>query len=513
MKKIILITVIVGLVSFGLYQFFKDGEPDFDLFEVAKRDIFLEIWEVGRVERGERINLNFKSAGRIENIYIEANQVVEKGDPLAKLDTTDLEIQLQEARSSLELANLNLKKLLEGATPEEVDIAQSRVESAEISLENAKEGLRNSYDAAINVLNNAYPQIYNSFDFVKDFIRNYVVVHDRDAKRILDARTKIGVADETAKLYLDKAKDPSAEEKDIEESLLKIRNSLEVVFENLEVIREIINRSSNYRDRVLDSDKTLLGTLKTNINSALNSVISSQQAIISAKSGIETAKTGLREAESQLSIVKIGARQVDIELYEAQVRQARARVTLYENQIKESTLRSPIDAQVASIGKKEGEIVQAIIQDAVVSLLPVVPFEIRANIYEEDIVKMEIGMPVEINIPAFPEESFQGEIVFIDDTEKIIDAVVYYEIKVSFIDEPPTGLRTNMTADIVISLEVKENVLSVPRRAVQRVGEKTMVEVSKDGVIEEREVEVGLRGDDLIEIVSGVKEGEKVIIR
>ena len=512
-KKTIFIIVIMLLVSSGIYLVFKKDEPPLNLFEVTRGNVTEELWETGRIQRGERINLSFQSAGEIEKIYIQTNQAVKKGEILAKLNTADLELQLQTARSSFEVAQLNLKKLLAGADPEEIKITQAQAENARIFLDGAEESLENSYQSAVTILNSSHPQIYNALDFTKEFVREYVVIYDEDGRKLMKARDEINSAEETAKSHWEDAKKLGAGRQDIETALSVMRGSLETTFNSLEAVREIIDKSAAYRDKVSAADKVFIGTLKTNVNSALTNIIASQQAISSMKLNIETAKRKLQEAENYLALVTAGAGQVDTDLYQAQIRQAQLQVLFYENQIEKSTLRSPVNAQVAQIRKREGEAVQAMPADTVISLLPVIPFEIAADIYEEDIVKIKMGALVEISLPAFPGETFTGSVIFIDETEKIIDGVVYYEIKASFDKDPPQGLRTTMTADIVIQVGLEENVLVVPRDAIQRVGEKTTAEVFSDDIIREREVEIGLRGDDYIEIIAGLTEGEKVVIR
>lgn len=512
-KKIVLIIIVIGLIFAAGYWFLREKEPSFILFEVIKEDIVEELWENGKVQRGERINLSFQSAGQIEKIYVQASQEVEKGEILAKLDDTDVNFQLQTARNSLELAQLNLEKLLAGSGPEEIKIAQKQAESAGIFLESAEENLKNSYQTAITALNVSYPQIYNAFDFAEYFVGEYVVIYDEEGRELMRLRDEIKNAEEEVKIYWEIARNSGADYQDIETAILKMINSLEMTFNSLEKIRETVDKSAVYKNKISAADKNSLDTLKASVNSSLVSVIGFQQTISSVKLSFEAAKTKLQEAENYLALIVTGARQVDIDLYEMQIKQAQTQVRFYENQIEKLILRSPIKAQVVAINKREGETVQSMIGDVVVSLMPKVPFEIRANIYEEDIVKIKKEAPVKISFPAFPKEFFKGSVIFIDEAEKIIDGVVYYEIRIAFDREPPEGIRTTMTADIIIQIARKENVFVVPREAVKRDGNKEIVEVLKDNLIKEKEVEVGLRSDEKLEIITGLTEGEKVIVR
>ncbi|KPJ71580.1 hypothetical protein AMJ50_01695 [Parcubacteria bacterium DG_74_3] len=77
-----------------------------------------------------------------------------------------------------------------------------------------------------------------------------------------------------------------------------------------------------------------------------------------------------------------------------------------ENSLKEAILISPVEGQITKINKEIGEQVQPMLQDVVITILPVSPFEIEANIYEEDVVKIDIGNPVDISLVAFP-KNFQ----------------------------------------------------------------------------------------------------------
>jgi len=327
------------------------------------------------------------------------------------------------------------------------------------------------------------------------------------------ARDEIERAEAEAKLYLGIAKESSKKDEDVETALLIMKNSLEAAFNNLETIREIADKSVVYREKVSAADKTSLDTLKTNINGALTNVIGVQQTISSMKSNVETAQTKLQEAESRLDLIKAEVRQVDIDLSEAQIRQAQTRVQFYENQIQQSKLISPVAGKIIEIKKRIGELVQPTSQDVVIVVLPIAPYEIKVDIYEEDVIEISVGNSVEITLVAFPDKKIEGKVISISPAEKIVDGVVYYETTIGF-EEMLEEVKPGMTADVNIKTAVRENVLSLPEDAIQRKDGKTIVEVFKNGQIQERDIEIGLRGsNDMVEVLSGLEEGEKVIQR
>jgi multidrug efflux pump subunit AcrA (membrane-fusion protein) len=112
---------------------------------------------------------------------------------------------------------------------------------------------------------------------------------------------------------------------------------------------------------------------------------------------------------------------------------------------------------------------------------------------------------------AFPKQTFEGRVLSIDPAEKIVDNVVYYQVTIDFPDQP-MGIRSGMTADIVIETEKKQDILRVAKSAVEVVDGAETVRVVKNGKIENRKITIGLAGDEYLEIISGLNEGDQVIV-
>jgi len=512
MRKRIIISIIILLVVFGVYQgFFKKERPTFNLAEVVRGEITQEVSETGQVKKGEEINLSFKNAGRIEKIYVEVGEKVKEGDILAKLDTAPLKIQLQEAKAASDIARAKLNKLSAGPTQEEIKIAQTAVKNSQVALDTARQGLKDAGEDALNVLDDSYLKAYNAFNEVDLIQRTYFTADDQEGIKVRENKDKTAAGMTQAKSYLDIAKADSTNEK-INTSLSEMKKALEIASDALKIIRETCEEPT-YRNLVSSTNKTSLDTHRGYINTAITNLTNSQQSIISAKFAIESAEGVLQAAEDDLALTTAPARQEDIDLYQAQVAQAQAQVQLLENQIEEAVLVSPTNGQITKIAKQVGENVQSMTGDVVITLLPDAPFQIKANIYEEDIIKMKIGNPADISFVAFPEKVFKGKIISIDPAEKLIEGVVYYEVTIA-LEEMPEGLKPGMTTDLVIKTAQKENVLTVPQDAIQNKEGKTIVEVLKGEKFEEREIEIGLKGsNDIVEVISGLEEGEKVTIR
>ena len=238
--------------------------------------------------------------------------------------------------------------------------------------------------------------------------------------------------------------------------------------------------------------------------------ITNQTNISTAENAVLLAENNLKSADNNLELVIAGPREEDVQLYQAKVDSAKADVSRFEQNLADAKLRSPIDGEVINIHKFEGEVIQA--TTPVATILPSHELDIEVDIYEEDIVNIEIGDKVEISLVAFPDRDFVGQVIFIDPSEKLVNEVVYYEAKISF-ESVPEKTKTGMTADVLIITDSIEDVLLVSDDAVYKEGDRTMVRVYKDDQVEEREVILGLEGSDgMIEIISGLEIDEQVII-
>jgi multidrug efflux pump subunit AcrA (membrane-fusion protein) len=531
-KKIIIFAVAFFLLFSAIYQgFFKKEDFACESSKVAIGTVVKEVTETGQVAKGEKINLSYKTGGRIEGVYANVGQEVEKGTVLAKLDATALAIQLREAESSLALYQAELEKLVSGPTQLEIQKAETLVsnarssaESAQIALDDitqqAEESLSSAYEDALNTLQDAYLKAYNAWnaaDFVK---KTYFTKNDQQGIRVAEEVGNMNAAVSEMEESLEEAKS-SLEDEKTEEALSEAQISLSAVYDSLSEIREICEEI-NYKDSVSSTDKSSLDTHKGYINTALSSVVNARQTIAltktansyninQAKASLLTAQGSLESAQDNLSILISPPRKEDVSLYQAQVSRAEAQVSLLKEQINDAYLVSPVKGEVAQIEKRAGENISS--GELLAVIIPAVSFEVKLDLYEEDVVKVSPGNEAEISLVAFSEDVFKGEVSIVDPAEKMKDGIVYYEAKISF-KEVPDGIKPGMTADVVIKTDSRESVLVVPEDALIEREDKFFVQALENGAVSEKEVEIGLIGtNDLAEVLSGLKEGEEVVLQ
>ena len=175
-----------------------------------------------------------------------------------------------------------------------------------------------------------------------------------------------------------------------------------------------------------------------------------------------------------------------------------------------SQIRSPIGGTVVAQNVYEGQYVttgQALFEIADFSNMW---FMFRA--YEQDMPWIKTGQTVTVSTPAIPGKSFQGKVTFID--PNFDEATRSTKVRVELPNPKIDGRRLllhRLYADGAVNVDAPA-VLTVPRAAVIQTGPEAVVYIDREGgAYEQTPVKIGRRGDSLVEILSGLKAGDKVV--
>jgi len=484
-KWIIIAAVILIIIGyFVITNLLKKPSDSYVTEKAVKGVVLQEISETGSVRATESVSLGFKSMGKIAKINVAVSNIVKKGDILAELDLSQSSAQLQAAKAALEASQHQYDKLLNGLTEGDIKTYQDAVDSARHDLQAA-------YDSSQNTLNDAYTKIYNAYTVVTSLQNNYFSSMDQSSVRVQDGRNDININMQSVKNYIG----------DNDSAVSSMIIALDNISNDLKIIREQCDEGVYYF-RVSAADKTILDTQKGYINTASTSVTTSQQSINSYK-------IALQRAEDNLALKTANPRSEDVNISQSQIDQAQANVNLYQSQISDAYLRSPIDGRVTNVNAKRGEVASPSVP--IINLLSSDPFQIKVNIYEQDIVNVKIGDIVSINLVAFPKQNFEGKVIAIDPAEKIVDNVVYYEVTIDFPNQPQDA-KSGMTADIVIKTNSKDGVLRIPKNAMENIDGKDILQIITKGKVEDRQILAGLEGNDYVEVLSGLNEGDEVVV-
>lgn len=241
-----------------------------------------------------------------------------------------------------------------------------------------------------------------------------------------------------------------------------------------------------------------------------------EQLATSSKS-ISDLESQLRAAEAQKLSQASPARWEDIRIQQNRVNQAETALKVAEDNLENAYIRAPKEGIISKVSIKEGE--QASPANPVVSMISDDFSVIEANIAENEIAQVHPGQKVTLTFDAFdPDSEYTGVVTFIDPAQTALDGVIYYRTEISFNPKEYSenvvrpGFSANL--DIITKEQFSQ---AVPVQAVKDAGEKgkkvdVLIEEGDKKRTEERFVELGLVGDDYIEILSGLKPEEKVVL-
>jgi HlyD family secretion protein len=140
----------------------------------------------------------------------------------------------------------------------------------------------------------------------------------------------------------------------------------------------------------------------------------------------------------------------------------------------------------------------------------------EVNIRESSLNKVKQGMTVQINVDAMPGKTFSGRVGKIDLLPDSTMAWLNPDLKVYrsevYLDGNASMLRPGMTCRIEIVIDEYSDTLYIPVQSVVRIQNKHVAYVSGPNGIEPRQIEVGMDNDRMILVLSGLSEGEKVLL-
>jgi HlyD family secretion protein len=221
------------------------------------------------------------------------------------------------------------------------------------------------------------------------------------------------------------------------------------------------------------------------------------------------------------SKAQIGVDNAKLKQARAQVAQSEASLNQLEEQLGYTTIVAPMDGVVLSRDVEIGDAVSSILvlgstATLVMTVGDTTEVYVKGKVDEADIAHVYMGQPARIKVESFRDRYFQGKVTKISPMGVEKDNVTTFEVRVS-INNPGGELKAQMTANAEILLDEHKNVLTVPENAVVYDNQKnTTVEIPDKKEKEGKRkipVKVGLSNGSVTEIVSGLKEGDQVVLQ
>jgi len=244
--------------------------------------------------------------------------------------------------------------------------------------------------------------------------------------------------------------------------------------------------------------------------------IVSRQALDDANKDYLAALTRRDSSKAQIGVDSARLKQA-----RAQVMQSQASLKQLEEQLGYTTILAPMDGVILSRDVEIGDAVSSILVLGSNATLVMTEGDtsevyVQGKVDEADIAHVYMNQPARIKVESFRDRFFSGKVTKIAPMGVEKDNVTTFEVRVS-INNPGGELKSQMTANAEILLDEHKGVLTVPENAVMYDGKKNATvaipdKKQKDGS-RKVPVKVGLSNGSVTEILTGLKEGDQVVLQ
>jgi RND family efflux transporter MFP subunit len=525
---------------------------DKEIATVTRGDLVVTVSADGTLKMPREVQLKFGTPGTVKEVRVKKGDKVKTGTLLAKLDDSTQKLAVEAAQYKVELA---LNDLLEKVHPAVMGyprmypdpVTAVRAEQAVEELKQAQEYLSQDdhlraasqlrlaiHDLqAVNYLLKV-PPVEVSLESIDELTGEKIENYPEVSRAIRMVEQGLRELDEI--------------QVDLEKGNLNIAKLTAVTQQIYQTYQQVKNISGRVRmsQRIgeccqqltvqgmrMDSTtggtpvpypdtSTALAWLEQVENSLQNIQVCQEQScdelefatkLRMAQHDIETSRKILENNElvfrSGVNLKTLRAANLNIQIAEADLRRAK-------EELMKTEILAPFDGTVVDVGVKVNDQLSSFDYSSktAVYLVDTSTVELEATVDEVDIYKVKVGQEAIVTTDALPEVELKGKVTFVSPVGTSIAGVVEFPVTIA-LEQPEIELKGGLTASADIVVKSYPNVLLLPNRAVKGSPGDYYVEVVIDevkGLTEKQPVHIGAQNDQFTEIVSGVEEGEKVVM-
>ncbi len=423
----------------------------------------------GPIAAANAVPLNFKSSGKVAEIDVAVGDKVKAGQVLAKMDTSDLTVSLNQAQAGLANAQAGYNKLAQGPLPTDIAVAQATVNSASNQLANARKNLA-AVQAQIDAnVTSDKTAVQNAQQALADAQRTQGALPAVITQQIATAKNNLYSAQLTRDSTCGRGTGASC---DAANATVNAQQS------SLDQANATANQQTVQQQAAVDAAQSSLNTA----NAALqNDQAKNQASLVSAQTQVQTAQDSLASAQASLAKANASATQPDLDAAQAQIATQKASVQLAQNNLDATTLTSPFDGTVTAISGAVGQWLSGgatsgsaassatgastTANSSFIAITQLSGLQVTSQINEADVARVQVGQPVTFTVDAFPNRTFTGKVAIIQPLGQTVQNVVSYTVT-SAIDPTNVTLLPGMTASESIIINQARNAIGVPLAAL-----------------------------------------------
>ncbi len=462
-KTLVLVGTAV-LVFAGVVFLYPSENGKEESLVVVSGEFLQQVSVSGKVTATESVDLSFPDTDRVTSIFVKVGDKVSERQVLASLTTSALASNLRAAE-----ADLAVRRAERGSTS--VNLEEVRKEQNELVL-----------SAYSELLSEGLVAVPNSSSYTAE-------------APLITGR--YSGAEGTYKLSISRR---TATSDDFELRTFNLEKTGPVeIFENEPTALGTHGLFVSFPDLLNEYNDTIwyVTIPNTKSSSYLANYNAYQEALRARDRAIADAEAKLGSTEGSTVL-------------DAQVQSAEAEIARIRTLISERSLRAPFNAVVTAVPIKVGGLASS--NEPAISLISAKGLQIESYVPETNLSLLKVGDEAEVTLDAYGSTvPFATRIVSIDPAETIRDGVSTYRA-VLYFDEQDERVRAGMTANVVITTDRRENIISIPQGLVTKRDGKSFVRVREGNEVREQEVVTGsVSSSGTVEIISGLSAGEEVL--
>lgn len=280
---------------------------------------------------------------------------------------------------------------------------------------------------------------------------------------------------------------------------LKIMSGTAYEQQIIQLKSAVASAEINYNDA-----KTNLEIIKTLYEAGVESKFNYDRAM----SQVELAKQQYETAKANLELIEQKSHAESVETAQAQLNQAKVSYDIAKNAVDNMSVKSPISGVVSAMNVKVGEYVSTAAPSFII--IDDSSYIIEVDVNEDVIGKIHIGDKVKVSIGSISDGIMSGTITAAAPSAD--KAKQTFLVKIT-LDNPPSTIKGGMFAQVQFIVDRAENCILVPLASViEEEGRKYVFIVNDDKAIK-KEVVTGIFNDKEIQIIDGLTEGERVVVK
>jgi HlyD family secretion protein len=400
----IAVLVVLGLSYWGYTSYVAPSiaPTPTPIFEAEEFDRVVSA--TGEVVPTRWAQLSFKISGLLDELAVQEGDRVEVGYVLARLETDDLERQVEQAQAALAVSQANLAQTQAGARPEEIAAAQEALAAAQAGVSTAKANLASAQAELARLEAGAKLEELTA------------------AKAAMD---KAAVALQLAQSEYDKIA--------WQEGIGATQQAV-----------ALQQASDDYKTAKANYEALLRGATAEELDIA-------RAAVEAARAQVEAAQAQAGQAKAQLDQLLAGPRAEDIAVAQAQVEQTQTAVAQAQAALQDAELVAPFTGTVAGVRVREGELVTAGQPVMFLGDLSLLQIE-TTDLNEADIWAIAVDQEVTLTFDGLPEKALSGRVTRIAPMASMEQGGTNYTVIIE-LDEQDPGLRWGMTAYVDITVQ------------------------------------------------------------